>query len=542
MKKIHSLLLASAALAALSCAKETASEPVLSKITFHVNAEEAIDPAATRAVFSNGAVSFAANDQISVFDGVGNQPFTTTEGGAAAEFSGSAATAAVYNILSPYQADATCAGNVITATVPKVQTAVKDGVDPAALVAVARTTSTGEIHLKNVVGLLKVEVNTGGSVREIQVAAGNALNVAIAGKIAITTPSTPDGTPTYTLADTTPEGKVTCVTLVPPSGQNFLAVGTYYIAVLNKTYDNLTVAYVTNEKQLRARKGSAEAVVGRSKILNLGALGNGYGAGYSNISTTGNAILQAGETVNLLLKKMATPSITAVSQDETTITRIELKVNTLDGAAASQTIHVSGAADRYPIYAILRGTVLTIYTKGNKINLGGAGGGNVLFRNFAAVESINAEVLAAGNATSITRLFANCPMLEEIDLTGMSTTNITSMVRVFEGCAGLKRINLTGWNTEKVSGTAADTGFYMMFSNCLKLENLKLGDAFLPVDGVKVTGMFSNAARDRDNSSTVQAKIYCSDAMWAWLNTNLNANGVNEDTGFNKFRFVHPTE
>lgn len=528
MKKLSIVILTTvASLCLFSCSKEN-NGPALSKISFRVTAENPVDPYQTSASLNeaDGSVSFTTGEQISVFDGVGNQPFQAASSGTTVTFDGSAASAATYNILSPYQAEATISGNVITATVPKVQTAVLGGVDPAALISVGRTTDTGDIHLKNVVGLLKVTVNTANSVREIQVAAGAALNVAIAGTIDITTPASSTSDPSYALNASAE--KVTCVTLVPPAGENFLEVGTYYIAVLPKTYEGLTVAYVTSEKQLRARKGTANAVMGRSEILPLGELGDGYGAGYSNLSTTGNAIFLSGDQVNLRMKQMATPSVTAFSQDENTITKIEIKVNTLDGAAATTTLHNSGAANVYPVYAILRGTVLTLYTRGNNIKLAGSQGGGAVFRNFAALESINAEVIAAGNATVLTRLFANCPKLEEVDLSGLNTTNITTMNRVFENCTNLKKINLSGWSTANVTGSGADTGFYLMFAECQNLEDLNLGISFMPGDGVYLNGMFQNTARqtsiDFNNGiRTDKCKLQCLLGCYNFLKASENA-------------------
>lgn len=533
MKTRYAFVAGVLAAALVSCEKQQ-DAPLQQKMTFCVTAEQTLDPSAVKAALdANRKVTFAVGEKISVFDGVANNPFEATTAGTSVNFTGSAASAATYNILSPYDAEATIAGNVITATVPKVQTAVLNGADPKALVAVARTTDTGEIHLKNVVGLLKVTVNTANAVREIQVAAGDACNVAIAGTIDITTPATSAEDPVYTLNATAE--KVTCVTLVPPTGDDFLAVGTYYIGVLNKTYDNLTVAYVTSENHLRARKGSSSATVVRSAVLNLGELGDGYGAGYSNIATTGNSILLAGDQVNVKLKKMSDPSISTFSQDENNITRIELKVNTLDGAGASVTLNASGS-NIYPIYAILRGTVLTIYTRGNNIKLGGSLGGSVVFRNFAALESINAEVLAAGNATAITRLFANCPKLEEVNLSGLVTTGITTMNRVFENCTNLKKVNLSGWDTSNVTGTAADTGFYLMFAECQNLEELNLGASFLPASGVMINGMFQNTARqtsiDFSKGLRDKCKLFCSQTCYDFLK-----DAANTACSFNSARF-----
>ena len=531
MKKIHSLLLASAALAALSCAKETASEPVLSKITFHVNAEEAIDPAATRAVFSNGAVSFAANDQISVFDGVGNQPFTTTEGGAAAEFSGSAATAAVYNILSPYQADATCAGNVITATVPKVQTAVKDGVDPAALVAVARTTSTGEIHLKNVVGLMKVTVPANNQVKNIQVAAGPNRSVAIAGTVNITTPSSSEEEPFYQINETAE--KATCVTLVPQPGNDYIAAGTYYIAVLFKTYEGgLTVAYLTNEASvdlLRAKTGTRNAVVERSKVMDLGSLVAGAG---QYVKYQSNAILPAGPDVLLIWKRLANPSVAAFHSDDNVITRIEVKTNTLDGGAG---VNSHTGASTHPIHAILRGGVLTLYTRATTLQLAGGNGATNMFRALKKLETVDFSHIVIGNCTTLQRMFRDCTNLQEIDLSNLNTTNVTMMDEMFYQCNNLKRVTLSGFNVAQV------TTFYLMFLECQNLQYVNLGTTFMPSGTANVSRMWENAAYQTSvaaaGDDAKKCQLYSSQAYYDSVKETVTT------TGFNKARFfLHVVE
>ena len=57
---------------------------------------------------------------------------------------------------------------------------------------------------------------------------------------------------------------------------------------------------------------------------------------------------------------------------------------------------------------------------------------------------------------------------------------------------------------------------------------------------MKVNDMFYDVARLRDDTS-IQAKIYCSDATWTWLTTGL-VEGVHPTTGFNIYRFAHITE
>ena len=527
MKKLSIVFLTTvASLCLFSCSKEN-DGPALSKISFRVTAENPVDPNLTSASLNeaDGSVSFTAGEQISVFDGVGNQPFQAASSGTTVTFNGSAASAAIYNVLSPYQDDATISGNVITATVPKVQTAVLGGVDPAALISVGRTTDTGDIHLKNVVGLMKVTVNTANTVKGIQIAAGANRNVAIAGTIDITTPASDADIPVYTLNPSAE--KVTCVSLVPPAGDDFLAMGTYYIAVLNKTYEGgLTVGYVQADGTLRGRTGTKNAEMERSTILDLGALGDGYGAGYSLYSGSGNAIFPTGPDVLNIWKKMANPSVSAWSADDNVITRIEIKTNTLDGGVGTNS-HTG--ASPHPVHAILRGGVLTLYTRANKIQLGGGEGAVNMFRSLKVLESVDMSNVAIGNTTTLKRLFRECTNLQEVDLSALDTKNVTTMDEMFYQCNNLKRVNLTGFNVSNV------TNFYLMFLECRNLQEVKLGASFIPTATANVSRMWEGAAQqtsiDAAGDDAKKCQLYAAQDYYDSVKETLST------TGFNKARF-----
>lgn len=538
MKKRYAIVLGAVLAAVFSCAKEQGTDVVKQKMTFRVNTEETVDASVKAALDGSLNVTFAAGDKISVFDGTSNNAFEAASSGSAVEFTGSAAAAEVYNVLSPYDADATISGNVITATVPKVQTAVLNGVDPKALVAVARTTNKGEIHLKNVVGLLKVQVNTANAVREIQVTPTN-YGIAIAGTIDITTPSSSEEVPVYDLNASAE--KVTCVTLVPSTGDEFLAVGTYYIGILNKTYEGgLTVGYVQANGTLRGRKGTSDAQVVRSKILSVGALGDGVGAGYSLYSGNGNAIFPTGPDVNLIWKKLAGHSdYTSATfyYDDTVIKQIELKVNTLDGSAgtASQT-----GASPHPIFAILRDGVLTLYTPASKAQLSGGAGARNMFRGFKGLTAVDFKNILIGNTTTLARLFHDCISLEEVDLTTLDVTNVKSMGWMFYNCTNLKKVDLTGWNTNKVDNSAGDPeyGYRAMFNGCQNLKELKLGAGFVQNDGVNNVNMYTDAGRqtsiDAGGVDEKKCQLYCSQAYYDYVSSSAGQTA----TAFNPARFV----
>ena len=536
MKTRYILGIATLVAVMVSCEKEQRTTPVLQPMTFRVNAEQSVDPSASKAALDeNRNVTFAAGERISVFDGVANNPFTADASGRAVDFSGSAASAEVYNILSPYDDNATISGNVITATVPKVQTAVLGGADPRALLAVARTSSTGEIHLKNVVGLLKVTVPNNNQVKEIQVAAGAGRNVAIAGTIDITTPASAADVPMYTL--NAAAEKVTCVSLVPASGE-YLAAGTYYIGVLNKKYEGgLTVAYLTNEGSedlLRAKTGTADALVERSKVLNLGSLVAGAG---QYVKYQGNAIFPAGTDVLSIWKKMADPGVSSWTVDDNIITRIEIKTNTIDGGAGTNS-HTG--ASPHPIHAVLREGVLTLYTRASKLQLAGGAGARNMFRGMKALKSVDFSNILIGNTPTLARMFHDCISLEEIDLTSLDVTNGKTMGWMFYNCTSLKRVNLTGWNTAKVDNSAGDPecGFRAMFNSCPNLQELRLGPGFTQPDGVVNTNMFTDAARQTSinaaGDDTKKCQLYCSQAYYDYV---YSAAGQSA-TAFNPARFV----
>ena len=532
MKKRYAIMLSAVLALAFSCAKEQGTDVVKQKMTFRVNAEETLDPSVVKAALdASRNVTFAIGDQISVFDGVGNNPFEATSAGSAVEFSGSATAAEVYNVLSPYDAEATIAGNVITATIPKVQTAVLNGADPRALVAVARTTDKGEIHLKNVVGLLKVTVPNNNQVKEIQVAAGPNRNVAIAGTIDITTPATSEEVPTYTLNATAE--KVTCVSLVPEVGEEYLAAGTYYIGVLNKTYEGgLTVAYLTNEESkdlLRAKTGASDAVVERSKVLNLGSLVAGAG---QYVKYTGNAILPAGPDVLLIWKKMADPSVTVFHADDNIITRIEVVTNTLDGGAGTNS-HTG--VSTHPIHAILRGGRLTLYTRATTLQLAGGSGATNMFRALKKLETVDFSNIVIGNCPTMQRMFRDCTNLQEVDLSSLNTTNVTAMDEMFYQCNNLKRVILSGFNVNKVNT------FYLMFLECRNLQYVNLGTEFMPSGTANVSRMWDAAAQQTsiDAGEDVEKKcqLYCSQGYYDSVKETIAT------TYFNKARFnFHPLD
>ena len=131
---------------------------------------------------SGNAVHWVAGDNISLFDGVANREFTTTDAGATAKFTGSASDAATYYALYPYQAGASCEGGVITATLPATQTAVAGSFANLLNLSVAKTTDT-HLHFKNVCALVAVDLQKYFEVTSIKLEGRN--NEDLAGTLSI---------------------------------------------------------------------------------------------------------------------------------------------------------------------------------------------------------------------------------------------------------------------------------------------------------------------------------------------------------------------
>lgn len=164
MKKSRIIIAAAFAATMFSCTKETIVETPKVSLTFNVTNESS----ATKAALNANAVEFQAGDKIGVWDGAGMNIFETTAGGANASFSGDAASAATYILVSPYNENYSVNGSVVTYSIPDIQVATPGSADPNALVSMAKVNDpSADVTLYNCVGLIKVVVPDGLVVKEI---------------------------------------------------------------------------------------------------------------------------------------------------------------------------------------------------------------------------------------------------------------------------------------------------------------------------------------------------------------------------------------
>ena len=202
------------------------------------------------------AVHWVANDKISLFDGVANREFTTTDAGATATFTGTASDAATYYALYPYEAGASCEGGVITATLPATQTAVAGSFANLLNLSVAKTTDT-HLHFKNVCALVAVDLQKYFEVTSIKLEGGNGED--LAGTLSISF----DGEGTPVVNSITDASK--SITL--SNGGAVLEEGVYYFVVAPGTYSSgFKITLTDSSSRTKEIEETASVPLARAKL------------------------------------------------------------------------------------------------------------------------------------------------------------------------------------------------------------------------------------------------------------------------------------
>ena len=393
-----------------SCMKENPLAPPRVNLTFNVSNEPSAsnDPSASKAALDGNAVGFAAGDRIGVWDGSGMNCFTTVAGGASASFSGTAASAATYILISPYSENYSISGSVVTYSIPEIQVATPGSADPNALISMAKVDGTSEeAALYNCVGLVKVTVPDGLTVKEIHVGGGKGVTVGICGTFTFNT-----NNQTVGLVDA--NSMRTSITLVPQSGQSVIAPGTYYVAVRPFTYETgLALAYVNADNQLCKRTTATAVSVARNHIRPVGSLNT-----TDYVANTGTAVLRtSGDEVQFTgrVKKLAGGTGTA-TEDNTTIEHAVIKAHTLfDGNfnTSNNTVSSGLLGGNTNIFAYIKGNTLYVCTEAPKIQLQAAN--NYLFRNFKNLKTVTFNHVDTAEGATLERMFSGCTNLESVD-------------------------------------------------------------------------------------------------------------------------------
>lgn len=228
MKKNYliSLVAASSAICVLSCTKDASVETILPedntpRVEVSLLAVSEPEDKASLDFDEVNNVRWADADLIAVFDGVSKNEFSIVPGtntGVSATFSGLAAEGATLYAVFPFAAGNSLSGSDLSVTVPDHQVISAGAcVDTTAIVSVGKA-EAGQIEFKQVCGLVKVEIGSGG-VRKVILGGSNLAGTATVGADGVVS------------AVNSGSGSIE---LTYEGGVNFPA-GTYYAAVLPGT-------------------------------------------------------------------------------------------------------------------------------------------------------------------------------------------------------------------------------------------------------------------------------------------------------------------
>lgn len=286
MKMMKFFLLAAAAVAAISCAKELspienetpAPEVELVPMTFTASYAEA-DDAETKVALDNGATVWQLGDKIMVISSTGTatefEATEVTNGGKSATFEGLTENADEYYAVYPasaykgtpeYVTDAN--GGKLVVHVPEVQQAVAGTFHPSAILCIANTKGT-EFMFKHSCAFLKFNLANPEGVKNVYLKVNASDNIAGIGYVGV---NATDMNPKYASSDSN-MSKFDMITLNAPDG-GFVAGENYYIAMRANSCPNGITAYIEYEDKVMSRTSGNKVYPDGSigKIRNLGQL------------------------------------------------------------------------------------------------------------------------------------------------------------------------------------------------------------------------------------------------------------------------------
>ena len=493
MKMSRIIFAAAFAAILFSCAKETILETPKVSLTFSV----ANELSASKAVLNANAVEFQAGDQIGVWDGASMNCFETTAGGAHASFSGTAASAESYILVSPYNDNySLVSASVVSFSIPETQVATPGSADPKALVSMAKVSGSGDVTLFNCVGLIKVEVPDGLTVKEIHLGGGKGVTQGICGSFTFNTNNQALG-----IVDT---GSLrTSITLVPQPGQSVIAPGTYYVAVRPFNYTaGLALAYVNADNQLCKRTTANSVEIARNHILPVGSLNTTNftpNTGTAVLRTGGNEVQFTGR-----VKKIAGGSGTA-TEVNTSIEHAVIKAHSLyDGNFNNDANTVSSGKGNTNIFAYIKGNTLYVCTEASKIQLQAAS--NTLFRDFTQLKTVTFNNVDTEASTTLEKMFTGCTNLESVDFGDCDFSKVANMQFMFENCPNLKVARFGKTYTTSLQYCKA------VFMGCTWMTELNLGPNFTIShisDKTQCNNMFYQTAMDSNGAAGADVSKKC---------------------------------
>ena len=286
MKMMKFFLLAAAAVAAISCAKENlpvenetpTPEVELVPMTFTASYAEA-DDAETKVAYENGATVWQLGDKIMVISANGTatefEATEVTNDGKSTTFEGltenaneyyAVYPAAAYKGTSAYVTDAN--GGKLVVEVPQVQQAVAGTFHPSAILCIANTKGT-DFMFKHSCAFLKFNVAAPEGVKSVRLKVNGSTNVAGIGYVGV---NATDINPKYASSDPNMSA-YDMITLNAPEG-GFEAGKDYFIAMRANSCPNGITAYIEYLDNVKMRTNTTQVFTNGSigKIRNLGQL------------------------------------------------------------------------------------------------------------------------------------------------------------------------------------------------------------------------------------------------------------------------------
>ena len=284
MKIMKFFLLAAAAVAAISCAKELSPienenptpEVELVPMTFTAS-YDASDDAETKVAYENGATVWKVGDKIMVISSNNGtatefEAIEVTNGGKSATFKGLTENANEYYAVYPASAYKGTPEYVATGSllvqVPEVQQAIAGTFHPSAILCIANTKGT-DFTFKHSCAFLKFNLANPEGVKSVRLAVNGSDNVAGIGYVGV---NATDINTKYSTSDDN-QSKFDMVTLTAPEG-GFVAGENYYIAMRANSCPKGITVYIEYEDKVMSRTTSNQVYTNGSigKIKNLGQL------------------------------------------------------------------------------------------------------------------------------------------------------------------------------------------------------------------------------------------------------------------------------
>ncbi len=208
------------------------------------------------------SVVWSEKDAISVFDqsSGSNRRFTNTAAsGRTAVFSGMAPSDQLYFALYPYQEEAALedGGEMLSVTLPAVQTATASSFSPEANLSVACTEQGGDLYFRNVGGLLSFSYQSSRTVTQVRISASGQ---PMTGRISLMMDD--DKAPSV-------EGYGEAYNYVSLEG-NFISGKRYYAVVLPGSFAGLRITFTDSNGATATYSNPVSLYLDRNENINLG--------------------------------------------------------------------------------------------------------------------------------------------------------------------------------------------------------------------------------------------------------------------------------